>query len=261
MGYLEIILLAVIQGLTEFLPVSSSGHLVVANAILEQLGSEPIEDLIEVEIVLHLGTLAAVLIFYRKEILRLLGSDRRVLWPLFLATLPAAVVGLQIDEGILQSPLLAGFMFPITALGLLWISGRDKGELNYNQLSAPKAILIGLLQAFAILPGISRSGSTIAAGLGVGLNREAAATFAFLLAIPTIGGGGLLKGIEAIQDGSTGTPIPTLILGFVISMIVGLGALQLLIHWVRQGKLAFFAWYLLPLGAAVVVWQLVGATS
>ena len=111
------------------------------------------------------------------------------------------------------------------------------------------------MQAAALLPGISRSGATIVAGMGVGLRREAAATFAFLLAIPAIAGAGVLEMLDVWKDGTTGTAPAILAVGFLISMLVGLGALSLLIHWVRQGRLALFAWYLIPLGAVVVVWQ------
>ncbi len=256
MALWEIIVLGIVQGLTEFLPVSSSGHLVVANALLEAFGSQPLEDLVEVEIVLHLGTLAAVCIVYRREILRLLSTDRQVIGLLLLATLPAAVVGLQIDESLLQNTLLAGCLFPVTAVGLLWISHRQTGAIPYRDLRPSQALLIGVLQALAILPGISRSGATLVGGLGVGLDRESAATFAFLLAIPAIAGGGLLKGIEAYQEGGTGTPVHLLACGFVVSLLVGLVALKLLLRWVRQGRLAGFAWYLIPLGLAVTAWQL-----
>jgi len=254
----EIILLGIVQGLTEFLPVSSSGHLVVANALLESLGSEPVEDLIEVSIVLHLGTLAAVLVYYWKATIRLLTSDRRLLPILILATIPAAVVGLLISDSSLESPLLAGLMFPVTAAGLIWASRREPGEEDYRQLRPGPALVIGLLQALAILPGISRSGATIVGGLGVGLQRESATTFAFLMAIPAIAGGGLLKGIEAYQLGATSTPMGTLAVGFVVSFLVGLVALWLVIRWVQKGRLAIFAYYLVPLGVAVVVWQLLG---
>jgi len=117
---------------------------------------------------------------------------------------------------------------------------------------------VGLLQAVALLPGISRSGATIAAGLGVGLSRSASATFAFLLAIPAIAGAGVLEGIDVLQEGSTGTPLGLLAVGFIVSMLVGLIALRLLIRWVEQGRLAMFAYYLVPLGIAVVTWQMIG---
>lgn len=260
----EIILLAIVQGLTEFLPVSSSGHLVVANAVLEAFGSEPVKDLVEVSVVLHLGTLAAVLMFYRREILRLLSQDSKAIVPLVIATIPAVVIGLAIKKGlpeslektVLESPLVAGLMFPITAAALWWISRQTPGEGDYTELTPAQSLKIGFLQAFALLPGISRSGATIVGGLASGLKREQAATFAFLMAIPAIGGGGLLEGIEAYQEGTTGTPLGLLALGFFVSMIVGLVALSLLIRWVKAGRLAMFAYYLVPLGVAVTAWQL-----
>ncbi len=264
MSTLEIILLAVVQGLTEFLPVSSSGHLVVANALLDSFGADPARDLIEVSVVLHLGTLAAVLVFYRREIIRLLASDRRAIWPLIIATIPAGVIGLYIEKGlpeatkdvILESPLVAGLMFLVTAAGLWWVARRPQGELSYTELRPRQALAIGFLQAFAILPGISRSGSTIVGGLGVGLTREAAAAFSFLMAIPVIGGAGLLKIKDAVDSGTTSTPIPTLALGFVVSMLVGLAALWVLLRMLRRGRLELFVYYLVPLGIAVTSWQL-----
>lgn len=265
MTIFEIIVLAIVQGLTEFLPVSSSGHLVVGNAIFQAIGNEPVKDLVEVEIVLHLGTLLAVLVYYHREILRLFTSDRRLIPLLILGTFPAAVIGIYLKKGLSQSmsdqvlanPLVAGLCFPITA-GLLWAaSKRTEGTTHYTELNWQDTLKIGLLQAFALLPGISRSGATIAGGLGVGLQRESAATFAFLLAIPAIAGGGLLEMLEALKAGTTGTPQGTLAMGFLVSFVIGLASLALLIRFVRHGRLAMFAYYLVPLGIAVVAWQLI----
>ncbi|MCH2113758.1 MAG: undecaprenyl-diphosphate phosphatase [Pirellulales bacterium] len=259
MALWEIILLGIIQGITEFLPVSSSGHLVVANAVLEAFGREGVKDLVEVSIVLHVGTLGAVLVFYRQEIVRLLGADRRVILLLIVGTIPAATFGLLVkkslsDDLILENPLVAGLMFPITAVALLWVARRPEGTTDYPQLTWQKLLVIGLVQAVAVLPGISRSGFTIAAGLGTGLNRQAAATFAFLLAIPAIGGAGLLEGMDALSKGTTGTHPVNLAVGLLVSFAVGWVALKLLVRWVQRGQLAGFAYYLLPLGMAVVAW-------
>ncbi len=266
MSLWEIILLGIVQGLTEFLPVSSSGHLVVANSLLEALGGKPVEDLVEVSIVLHLGTLLAVLAFYRREIVRLLGTDRKAIPQLIVGTIPAVIFGLVIKKGpfegleklILENPLVAGLMFPVTAAALLWVSRREPGELDYPQLTWQKSLLIGLMQAAAILPGISRSGFTIAGGLGVGLSRQAAATFAFLLAIPVIAGAGLLESLDAMEAGTTGTSPFNLAVGFAVSFAVGWAALKLLVGLVQRGRLAMFAYYLIPLGVTVLGWQLLG---
>ena len=267
MTFFEIILLGILQGLTEFLPVSSSGHLVVANAIFQALGSQPVRDLVEVEIVLHLGTLLAVLVYYRREIMRLFTSDRRVVPLLVLGTIPAAIIGIYLKKGlpaatsdlVLANPLVAGLCFPLTAALLWWAAHRAPGDKHYTQLTWAETLKIGALQAFALLPGISRSGATIVGGLGVGLQRESAATFAFLLAIPAIAGGGFLEMLEAFKDGTTGTPLPILAAGFVASFVVGLGALALLIQFVRRGRLALFAYYLVPLGIAVIAWRLLAS--
>ncbi len=264
MSFFEIIILAIVQGFTEFLPVSSSGHLVVANALLESMGRPPSPDVLEVNIALHLGTLLSVLVFYRREIVRLLTSDRRVALLIVLGSIPAFLVGVLFKKvlpdtttaAVLENPLVAGLMFPVTALILIAASRVSRGERNYTQLSPWGALLIGLAQAFAILPGVSRSGSTIAAGLGVGLRRDAAATFAFLLAIPVIAGAGVFEGLDIYEAGGTSTAWPLLLLGIAVSFAVGLAALALLIRFVRAGRLAVFAWYLIPLGVAVVAWQL-----
>lgn len=264
MGLIEIFILAIVQGLTEFLPVSSSGHLVVANALLESIGYPPTEDLVEVNIVLHLGTLLAVLVYYRREILRMLTSDRQVAGYVIAGTIPAAIVGVllkkvldeQITSQVLDNVLLAGCMFPVTAVILLYAMRRTEGTIDYPQLNLRQVMAIGVAQAFAILPGISRSGSTIAAGIACGLRREAAATFAFLLAIPAIAGAGVLESLEVFEHGSTGTSPVVLALGFVVSFVVGWASLVLLIRFVRQGQLSIFSWYLIPLGVVVVAWQL-----
>lgn len=262
----EILILAVVQGLTEFLPVSSSGHLVVGNALLEALGYPPAEDLLEVSIVLHLGTLAAVLAFYWREVGRLVGRDRRVIPLLLVGTLPAVVVGLPLKKlapELLANPLLAGCMFPVTALLLMWASRRPVGHTPYHQLSYAGTIKIGLLQALALLPGISRSGATIAGGLACGLDRQSAGTFAFLLAIPAIAGAGVLEMADLFRHlpatptgAATTTSPPVLAAGGMVSLVVGWLALWWLVRWIRAGRLSDFAWYLIPLGVVVVVWQL-----
>lgn len=264
MSPFEIIILAIVQGLTEFLPISSDGHLVLANELLQHFGYAKAENQTEVTLILHLGTLAAVLVFYRREIVRVLTTQRRAILPIILGTIPAVIFGLGIEKGLpddwhdwlLESPLLAGIGFLITAAALTWGVRATTGTQDYPDVRPGQALGIGLLQAAAILPGVSRSGLTIAGGLGTGLARESAAAYSFLLAIPVIAGAGLLKIIDAVQAGRTSTPIPTLALGFVVSMVVGLGALAMLLRWLRRGGLMVFVYYLVPLGIAVIAWQL-----
>jgi undecaprenyl-diphosphatase len=258
------IILAIVQGITEFLPISSDGHLVVVNALLRTPGAGGAPDLLETTIALHLGTLASVLVFYRRDILRVLLRDRRAIWPLAVATIPAVIVGLGIEKGLpeptkgwlLEDPLLAGLGFLVTAAALWFLGRRREGALDYPDTTLPSALAIGVAQASAILPGVSRSGMTISCGVAAGLQREAAAAFSFLMAIPVISGAGLLKTLDILEKGATSTPLPTLAVGFVVSMIVGIASLWLLLRMVRRGRLELFVYYLVPLGIVVTAWQL-----
>ncbi len=263
MPLFDIIIMAIVQGITEFLPISSDGHLVLTNAILQAFGRPETPDLLEVELMLHLGTLAAVLIFYRREIVRVLTSGRRAIAPIIWGTIPAGIIGVgikkglsdEVTNGVLGSPLLAGFGFLITAAALAWGARRMSGQRRYDELGIGESLFIGFMQAFAILPGVSRSGLTIGTGLSRNLEREQAATYSFMLAIPAIGGAGLLQILDMLEAGKTGTPIPTLAVGFAVSLIVGLGALALLIRWLRHGNIMGFVYYLVPLGLATIAWQ------
>ena len=253
MEYLRIIILGVVQGITEFLPISSDGHLVVADQIVKSFSSEELstQNLV-VTIILHMGTLAAILVVFWRQILRLLTSDRRVIGLLVVGTIPAAVVGLLLDkylEDYLVNPLLTGCLLPLNGLVLLWIDRKVQGEQSYETMSYRQAIVIGICQAFAPLPGISRSGTTIAGGLAVGLRRDAAATFSFLLAIPAISGAGVLGLIKLATKGTADMPTAgVLLLGTVVSFVVGWGALLLLLRYSPAGSTR------LPTGASHWGW-------
>jgi undecaprenyl-diphosphatase len=243
--------LGTIQGLTEFLPISSSGHLVLTRAAWEAWRGTRLDDALQLNVVLHAGTLGSVLVVYARQLVRLLGVDRHVIWLLLLATLPAVAIGLPLRKfgrELFDSPLLTGGMLLVTAAVLAWIGRHRPGPLDYTQLGARQAICIGLAQAAAVLPGLSRSGVTIAAGLAVGLKREAAATFAFLLAVPVIAGACVLELSDAAAVPALG---PTLA-GFAVAFVVGLGALWWLLRWLAQGRLHWFAYWCLFLGVAVL---------
>ncbi len=249
-------ILAIIQGIAEFLPISSSGHLVVANGLFgTSAGATG-----ELTIILHFGTLLAILVFYWKRIWALLTEDRRVIWLLIVGTIPVAVVGLIVEtqfEWVTEDALLAGFMLPVTGFILMGLTRIGNGEKDYQQIGLVSAFVIGIAQAVALLPGISRSGTTIVMGAMLGLKRQSAATFSFLLAIPAIAGATVLK-LKKMHDANwvTSTDPVWLIIGCVIAFLVGLAALYLLVKWVEKGKLHLFAYWLIPLGFAVVVWQL-----
>jgi len=251
----QLLVLAVVQGVAEFLPISSSGHIVVLGGLME------VPELAELNIVLHLGSLGSILVFYRERILQLLSVDRRVIVMLILATIPAVVIGLTLKkyaEFILESPLVAGIMFPITGLAVLSLSRKaDPNAVEYSSINWKQAIAIGFSQAAAILPGLSRSGSTISSRVGVGLTRSSAAVFAFLMAIPVIAGAAVLESKDWFTgEKQWGTPPWQLALGAIVAFVVGIGTLQLLSRWLAKGQMAIFGWYCIVLGVVVVAWQL-----
>lgn len=257
----HLFILAVVQGVAEFLPISSSGHLLVVNSLWVRAGAPPLADTLGTEILLHAGTLLAILVVYWRRIARLLGEDRRVISRLIVGTLPAVVVGLPVHQiaalhAWIENPLLAGCMLPLTGLMLLWGGRQPEGPTDYREMSYRQALLIGLAQAVAILPGISRSGATIVAGLAVGLRRDSAATFSFLLAIPTIAGAVILELKDLAPASYDSTELVRLAEAAGISFAVGVAALLWLLRWLRQGRLQPLAWWCIVVGTCFTVWQL-----
>lgn len=262
MGLWQIFLLAVVQGVTEFLPISSSGHLVIVAAL-----TGVTDNVVDLNIVLHVGTLLSILVFYWTRVWRLLGEDRRLIGLLIVGTVPVVLLGVPLKKfapQVLASPLLAGCMLPVTGLLLLWAAGRrEAGEREYQDLDLADALWIGCTQALAILPGISRSGTTISAGLLRGLTPASAATFSFLLAIPAIAGAGVWECISLLRDASSAssadapaTPLGLLLFGAAVAFSVGLVSLVWLVRWLERGRLHYFAWWCIPVGIAVILWRM-----
>jgi undecaprenyl-diphosphatase len=255
----QVLVLAVVQGITEFLPISSDGHLVLFANLLNE-NTENL-DVSSVVIALHMGTLGSIIVFYWQRLWALVRQDRRVIPLLIIGTIPAVLLGLPIkllaEKAILESPLLAGLMFPVTGMLLIWSSGRPQGKVDYRQLSWKEAAAIGAAQAAAILPGLSRSGSTISTALGLGLTRESAATFSFLLAVPALAGAGVLEVISILKEGDFHPAVAPLdlTLGVVVSFVVGLAALWVLVRMLERGRFAIFGWYCIALGIGVTIWQ------
>lgn len=257
---IEVVVLAVVQGIAEFLPISSSGHVVVVSALFDELGrSVPDEEKLSLNIALHVGTLGAIFVFYRHRLLALFDQDRRLIGLLVVGTLPAVLVGaplrLYFSES-LHNTLLAGWMFPLTAALLVWGGRMARGTLDCSELGYGRALWIGGFQALAVLPGISRSGASIVGGLSCGLKREEAAAFSFLLAIPVIGGAGLIEAACLIGRSSDSVSAGLIGLGVVLSFVVGLASLAWLVRWLERGRLHLFAWWVVLLGPAVIIWQL-----
>ncbi len=252
-------LLAVLQGLTEFLPISSSGHLVLAQAAMRV--DHPA---LALDVALHVGTLLAVVIVYRRDLLQLLRDVRagelRETLLLALATLPAAVLGVAFKDKVqsaFHAPQTAAWGLFVTALVLLvgeWARRRAKpSDVEHDApMTWKQALVIGLLQALAIFPGISRSGSTIAAGLVCGLSPTRAARFSFLMAIPAILGAAVLNLPEAIEEGVGGSPAHV-VWAVGLAGFVGWGALRVLLAFLGRGAFAWFAVYCVALGSGALL--------
>jgi undecaprenyl-diphosphatase len=250
----DTLILAIVQGIAEFLPISSSGHLVVLGAALGQLSESP-----TLEIILHAGTLGSILVVFWRKIISLLTKDKRVVPMLVVGTIPAVIVGLTIHEQfpqVLRSPTLAGAMLIVTALMLVVLGRLKPQQGEYSSMSLVGALLVGCFQAFAILPGVSRSGSTILGGRLMGLKNEDSVTFSFLLAIPAILGATVLAVKDLWDQRTTGTagdfPVVELAAGAAVAFVVGIVALIWLIRWSRQDRLHWFAWWCFPMGIAVI---------
>jgi len=256
--------LGALQGVTEFLPISSSGHLSLAQ---RWLGVDADAAGHRFNIVVHAGTLLAVLWVYRGDLLRLLRSlapggaqrSRRMILALFVGTLPLALALLPAVEGtvlaIESRPAWIGGGLLLTAV-ILGFTHRAKAPEDDPEaaVSTPQAMIIGLCQLCAIVPGISRSGATIAAALALGLPRLPAARFSFLLSIPAILGASLKEVLAVAQAPASAAPIDPLpyVVGFVASFVVGLASLRLLVHLlVRVGLLPFVP-YLVAIGLAAI---------
>lgn len=253
----KILILAVVQGIAEFLPISSSGHLIILGALLEELSSSvsKLGESPTLEIILHAGTLGSILVVFWKRILNLLTSDRRVLPLLVIGTVPAAIVGLTIKSQfstLLMNPTLAAAMLLVTGCMLVVLGRLSPREGRYTELNWRAAVIIGCFQAFAILPGVSRSGSTILGGRLLGLKNEDSVTFSFLLAIPAILGASLLAMKDIWQQVHAGETlefsIPELAVGALVSFLFGILALNWLIGWSRKDRLHWFAWWCFPAG-------------
>jgi len=265
-----IFLLAILQGITEFLPISSSGHLVLAHAAL---GSQE-ESSLALDVALHVGTLVAVLIAYRRDVRSIVsdvfkGRFRVLIW-LIVATIPIGVVGMLAKDAIAATflaPRVAGGGLVFTALVLAVAerarvqTGRrapvagdvpDEVEGRGREPALADAIIMGLAQALAILPGVSRSGMTISAGLIRGLSTEQAARYSFLMSIPAVMGAAIVTLPDAAAEGFAGVP-PGIVLGAVaLAALVGWAALRLLLLTLARGAFRWFAVYCALLGGAVL---------
>lgn len=259
---LQAIIYGVIQGITEFLPISSDGHLAFYALFIQKPGAAPLP--IAASVLMHAGSLLAIILVFYREITRLFFQDRRLGFAIVIATIPAALLGLQFDsliERSTQIPVFISMCFFFNGLVLIagTIIGRRRAiqDKIETQLSIPQIFLIGIAQSVALLPGVSRSGMTISAGRSLGLDGTASVRFSFLLGAPAIAGAVGLEGLKVLKGGSGlgMAPLPALI-GFIASFVTSWLCLILLLKLVRRVGLWVFAPYVFAAGIAGLIFFL-----
>ena len=268
----QALVLGIVQGLTEFLPVSSSAHLILVPALLDW--KDPFIDSLTFSVMLHMGTLVALLVYFWRDWLRLvpaglaairdrsLGSDpdRRLAWLLVTTMIPAVIAGVLLNdfiEGNVRKPGVVALLLVVGA-GILWFADRTgRQDKHIGDLTFGGALGIGVAQAFALFPGLSRSGISISAGRLLGLSRPDAARFSFLMATPIIAGAGAWEGLKLVRGGSA-VPVSVgpLAVGMLAALVSGLLAIHFLLRWLTSHRLDVFVVYRLILGAVVVIWFL-----
>jgi len=264
----QAIVIGIIQGLTEFLPISSSGHLIVVPFLLGW--DDVLINSLVFSVILHLGTLVALLGYFWRDWARIVPAglatlrdrsfqgdpDRRLAWLIATTLPPAIAAGVLLNDAIetaFRRPALVAAML-VVGSAIMWLADRlGRRVLPLEGLSLPGAFVVGCAQAFALVPGISRSGVSISAGLAFGLTREAAARFSFLMATPIIAGAGAWE-TRKLVTGEAGVPVdgPVLAAGFVASALAGLAAIALLLRYLRGHPLTAFIVYRLVLAAVIL---------
>jgi undecaprenyl-diphosphatase len=282
---LQAALLGVVQGLTEFLPVSSSAHLILARAFF---GFDGDKFGLSFDVACHVGTLIAVLVYFREDVARMIAAVPRALgigrpeagrvgragagrvvevavadpaphliWLLVVGTIPAVVVGLLFGKAIeehLRTPAVAATMLAAGAIVMMAAERVGRKTRDELSLTLTEAFWIGCVQALALVPGVSRSGATISLALFLGLRRPEAARFIFLLAIPAILGAAAHEAPKVLKAGLGGDTALLFAIGVVTSAVVGYLAVKYFIRYLANHTLDVFAWYRLALAASVVVW-------
>jgi undecaprenyl-diphosphatase len=265
----QALVMGIVQGLTEFLPVSSSGHLIIVPYLFGW--HDPFIDSLAFSVMLHIGTLLALLIYFWADWVRLvpaglaairdrsLGNDpdRRLAWLLLAATIPAAVAGFLFSD-IIESNVREVGLVALTLVvgaGILWLADRQGARSKgVADVSFPVAVGIGAAQALALVPGISRSGISISAARFAGLDREAAARFSFLMATPVTTGAAIFE-LRKLVTGEAGVDVSVgpLVVGMVAAFLSGLLAIGALLRYVRTRSLNVFVWYRVALAGVVLV--------
>ena len=270
MTILQAIILGIVQGLTEFLPISSSGHLLIVPWLFNWhflLDNPELNKTFDVA--LHLGTFVAVVIYFWREIGRLLSAwvrsmtrrsladpEARLAWFLVVSTIPAAFLGVAFESFIeerLGKPWIIAIMMIVFALVMYTVDHLARLDRDLEALTWTDAILIGIAQAFALCPGVSRSGITMMTGMALRLDRESAARYSFLLSIPVIGGAAAYKGLQVAQDGlPAGTATPFAV-GIAAAALSGFAAIWFLLAYLRRHSFDLFVIYRIAIGIGMLI--------
>jgi undecaprenyl-diphosphatase len=266
---IQALVMGLVQGLTEFLPVSSSGHLIIVPWLFGW--KDPFITSLAFSVMLHMATLVALLIYFRADWLRLIPAglaairdrsfrgdpERRLAWLLVAATIPAVIAGVLLNDAVenaVREPTLVAVALTIGA-AVLWLADRTgRKAADVDAVTFPIAVGIGVAQAFALVPGISRSGMSISAGLFAGLTREAAARFSFLMATPVIAGAGLWE-LKKLVTGEAGVSVDLLplLVGMVAALLAGIVAIEFTLRYLRTHSTTVFVVYRIALALVVVV--------
>jgi undecaprenyl-diphosphatase len=256
MDIIQAIVLGLVQGLGEFLPISSSAHLVLIPWLMNWAYSG-----LTFDIALHVGTLIAVVIYFWKDWLNLLSKgltkpkerEGKLFWYLVLATIPGALIGYTLEgiaETVFRNPLLIACMLILLGVILYWVDRQGKKQIDVAHITLKTSFLIGLSQALAIIPGVSRSGVTMTTALALGMTREGAARFSFLLSAPIILGAALVKLPEVIANPAMMDT--SFFTGMAVSCIAGLASIGFLLRYVQTKSFLPFVLYRFILGAVVI---------
>lgn len=272
--YLQAVILGLVQGLTEFLPVSSSGHL----ALLQHFFGISGDNVLTFTVLLHVGTLISVFFMYWRDILDLIKElfiaiadlltgkglrlderpTRKLGLLMITATIPTAIIGFAFNdffEGLYGNILFIGIGFLITGTMMFFSERFGSNSKDLEHMKFRNAVFIGLLQGVAICPGISRSGSTLVGGLTTGLKRDFAVRFAFLISIPAIMGSAVLEGKDLIETGIDTSIIGPVLAGMVVAAVSGVIAIKAMIKVVSDKKLKYFSYYVWVLGIVVIAYS------
>ena len=250
MGLWEAIFLGIIQGLTEFLPVSSSGHLVVMQSFLKNFSQPGVLF----DVTLHLGTVIAVLLYFRKRFIKIL-TNKKLLLLLLVSTAVTGVIGVAFKdtfEKMFSDIKLVGASFIVTAIILLFAERVKPGNKTEKEMTWLNALFIGLIQGIAIIPGISRSGSTIAGGLFAKLDRKFAAEFSFLLSVPAVLGAAVLQTRDLTKADMVNIDIVFYLSGLIAAAVAGYVCTKLLVQIIQKQRLYYFSIYLIIVGTIVL---------